>query len=176
MNPMKDMFKLLAKYNLETDNSMIEILENLPADKLLVEMGSYYHSVLGILNHSLVSDINWMKRIANYFPGLLPSAGNLPDIPANSSNRMLWGSLPIYKKIRIEVDKVIVEMVETIPTEQYPLRFHYKNKNGEEENKVGWHLLLHIFNHQTHHRGMIALILDQLNMANDYSNLIGIDY
>jgi uncharacterized damage-inducible protein DinB len=30
--------------------------------------------------------------------------------------------------------------------------------------------LLHFFNHQTHHRGMIALALDQLSVPNDYSN------
>lgn len=176
MNPMKDLFLLLANYNLETNNSMIKILENLPTEKLIQEMGGFYHSILGTLNHSLVSDINWMKRIANYFPGLLPSAVELPEIPPNSSNRLLWGSLPKYKSIRVQVDKVITEMVESIPEEQYPLRFHYKNKNDEEENKVGWHLLLHIFNHQTHHRGMIALLLDQLNVTNDYSNLIGIKY
>jgi uncharacterized damage-inducible protein DinB len=30
-------------------------------------------------------------------------------------------------------------------------------------------LLLHVFNHGTHHRGMIAAYLDLLGIENDYS-------
>ncbi len=33
-------------------------------------------------------------------------------------------------------------------------------------------VFLHLFNHQTHHRGQISVLLDQLGVENDYSNLI----
>jgi uncharacterized damage-inducible protein DinB len=39
--------------------------------------------------------------------------------------------------------------------------------------KPSWLVLLHMFNHQTHNRGQIALILDQMGVDNDYSGIIG---
>jgi uncharacterized damage-inducible protein DinB len=32
--------------------------------------------------------------------------------------------------------------------------------------------LWHIFNHQTHHRGMISLYLDMMGIDNDFSGLL----
>jgi uncharacterized damage-inducible protein DinB len=43
------------------------------------------------------------------------------------------------------------------------------------ENKLNLRIgefLLDLFNHQTHHRGMISLYLEMLGKENDYSNLI----
>ena len=30
----------------------------------------------------------------------------------------------------------------------------------------------HVFNHQTHHRGQVSQILDEMGVAHDFSNLI----
>ena len=48
----------------------------------------------------------------------------------------------------------------------------YKNWDGKEMQKPSWLVLLHMFNHQTHNRGQIALILDQMGVDNDYSGII----
>ena len=34
---------------------------------------------------------------------------------------------------------------------------------------------MHMFNHQTHHRGQVSLVLDQFGIENYYSNMILID-
>jgi uncharacterized damage-inducible protein DinB len=33
-------------------------------------------------------------------------------------------------------------------------------------------VLLHLFNHQTHHRGQVAALLDQTGVANDYPGIV----
>lgn len=38
--------------------------------------------------------------------------------------------------------------------------------------KTVWLVFLHLFNHQTHNRGQIALILDQIGVDNDYSGIL----
>jgi uncharacterized damage-inducible protein DinB len=43
---------------------------------------------------------------------------------------------------------------------------------GVDQDREFGGLVLHVFNHETHHRGMIALYLDMLGKANDFSNLV----
>jgi uncharacterized damage-inducible protein DinB len=47
----------------------------------------------------------------------------------------------------------------------------YKNWAGQEQSKNYGGLILHVLNHATHHRGMVALYLDMLGVENDFSNL-----
>ena len=37
-------------------------------------------------------------------------------------------------------------------------------------------LLIHLFNHQTHHRGMISLYLEMLGKENNYNNILPFVY
>lgn len=50
-------------------------------------------------------------------------------------------------------------------------KFKFKNIRGEEIEKIFWITIIHIFNHQTHHRGEISAMLDILNIKNDYSGI-----
>jgi uncharacterized damage-inducible protein DinB len=33
-------------------------------------------------------------------------------------------------------------------------------------------LLIHLFNHETHHRAMVSIYLEMLGKANDYNNVL----
>ena len=43
-----------------------------------------------------------------------------------------------------------------------------------EVKKSRYHLIMHELNHNTHHRGEISALLDQMGYSNDYSNLLTI--
>jgi len=45
---------------------------------------------------------------------------------------------------------------------------------GQKRRFVLGEVLLHLFNRQTHHRGAIALALDQASIENDFSNLLAL--
>jgi uncharacterized damage-inducible protein DinB len=45
----------------------------------------------------------------------------------------------------------------------------YTDSEGNKLEKVMETLLLHVFNHETHHRGMISLYLEMLGKENDFS-------
>jgi uncharacterized damage-inducible protein DinB len=53
-----------------------------------------------------------------------------------------------------------------------PKRLRYKSLKGIDQDREFGGLILHAFNHRSHHRGMIALYLDILGKKNDDSNLI----
>jgi uncharacterized damage-inducible protein DinB len=48
----------------------------------------------------------------------------------------------------------------------------FANTKGEIVNKNVGGSILHIFNHQTHHRGMISIYLDMMGIDNDFSGLL----
>jgi uncharacterized damage-inducible protein DinB len=41
-------------------------------------------------------------------------------------------------------------------------------------DKAVYQILMQMFNHQTHHRGSIAIILDKLGIENHFADLIGL--
>jgi uncharacterized damage-inducible protein DinB len=77
------------------------------------------------------------------------------------------------KPIRTAVDEAIKQACDLLTEKQYTSILQYKNWDGKEMQKPVWLVLLHMFNHQTHNRGQIALILDQMAVDNDYSGIIG---
>jgi len=48
----------------------------------------------------------------------------------------------------------------------------FANAKGEMVNKNVGGSILHMFNHQTHHRGMISIYLDMMKIDNDFSGLL----
>ena len=45
---------------------------------------------------------------------------------------------------------------------------------GNKHRFIFGQVLMHLFNHQTHHRGALSQLLDELEIENDFSNLLSI--
>ena len=172
-NDIKDVFITLAKYNKITNLELLEILKNITAEKLTDNVGSYYKSILGILNHQLLADINWLRALGNNIPDLNFIPSELEQFPVHrpSSDELHWATLDEYKSARIVIDNLIERVTNLLHSSEYNNILKIENRRGNLEDKP-WRILLHLFNHHTHHRGGIAVILDQLEIKNDYSNLL----
>nr|MDO8109079.1 DinB family protein [Candidatus Sigynarchaeota archaeon] len=170
---MKDIFQFLAKYNKLTNQAMVQILEKVPSKDLVKDTGAFYKSILGTLNHLMGADIGWLGRVIEGIPDLADLAGALPKISygRKPSEGLQWGTLAEFKNVRGTVDGVIVDMIERIPADKFCHEITFKNYRGEIHTKMTWYVLLHIFNHETHHRGVISTLLDQMGVENDYSNV-----
>ncbi len=171
---MKELFRLLADYNAQTNAEMLGILEQrLPAEQAAKDLGSYFGSILGILNHLLISDVLWLRRFSEPFPELASLRPQLPGFKLQSVRDVLWPGLADFQPVRSGVDGTIRRLFEILPEERYGSTLRYRNIKGVEQQKTAWRAFLHFFNHQTHHRGQVSVLLDQLSVENDYSNLIG---
>jgi len=169
---MKELFQLLSKYNAQTNAQMMGILEKLPAEQLTKDVGSFYGSILGLLNHILVSDVFGIKRFRKQFPELEPINSKLPTFKMEGWKDIVWPSLVELKPIRTAVDEAIQQACDLLTEKQYTSIMEYKNWDGKTRQKPSWLVFLHMFNHQTHNRGQIAVILDQMSVDNDYSGMI----
>jgi uncharacterized damage-inducible protein DinB len=170
---IKELFELLVKYNKLTNQDMIKILEGVEQKKLTENMGSYYGSILGILNHHLLADIGWLRVLGTHISSLDFISSLLERFPSGRPlpNQLYWATLDEYKSDRAEIDDLIERVIKSIPANQYKNILKIEGRRGTFEYTT-WRILLHLFNHQTHHRGGVAVLLDQLKIENDYSNLL----
>jgi uncharacterized damage-inducible protein DinB len=169
---MKEPFQLLSKYNAQTNAEMMGILEKLSPDQITKDVGSYYGSILGLLNHMLVADALWLKRFCKQFPALDAIKSKLPTFHMEGWKDIIWPSLADLKPVRSAVDEAIQQAFELLSEKDYGSIMEYKGWDGKDMRKTTWLVFLHFFNHQTHNRGQIAVILDQMAVENDYSGIV----
>jgi hypothetical protein len=83
----RGLFRLLADYNAHVNRALFKILgDKAPTDALERPAGSYFDSILGMLNHLLVTDLAWLNA---YRQSGLPFRSL--DVPALS-----WSSPSIF--------------------------------------------------------------------------------
>jgi len=169
---MKELFQLLSQYNAQTNAEMMGILEKLTVEQITKDVHSFYGSILGLLNHILVSDVFGIKRFFKQYPELEQIRAKLPVFRMEGWKDIIWPSLAVLKPIRMGVDEAIQQACELLTEKQYASTMSYKDWDNKEMQKPVWLVFLHMFNHQTHNRGQIALILDQMGVDNDYSGMI----
>jgi uncharacterized damage-inducible protein DinB len=169
---MKNVFQLLAEYNIQTDQDMIQIIDQLYPAKINQDVGAYYNSILGILNHMVLSIIYWVRRFAKYYPEIEPLLDDIPETPTASTADIVWSTMDDLKPIIAGLDQQIKRLVNELTEERYSDEIKYTSSKGGEGTMIAWKVLLHLFNHQTHNRGQIAIILDQFGIKNDYSSIL----
>jgi len=164
-----DTIKLLARYNVHANTEMGRVLAELGDEEWNRALGGYYPSIRSLCSHLFVSDLAWLRRFATLRPF------TFAEHPIFQRNPV-WGELLFpnfrdYAADRKALDESLTKFTEEVAPEDLPKHLRYKNFKGIDQDRELGGLILHVFNHQTHHRGMISLYLDMLGKENDFSNL-----
>ena len=159
-------FQLMAQYNLRMNTQVYAAASQLSAEDLAQDMGAFFKSILGTLNHILVGDLFWLNRFAllhgadsNQFSSLKA----LKTFPKPSAlNQILFEDFSELTEARKKLDLVIQEwLTNDACHEDFKLNLTYHNSKGEGATRDFGELASHLFNHQTHHRGQVATLLSQ---------------
>jgi len=158
---LKNNFELMAKYNQWINVQFYQAAKNLPQEKLDQDLGAYFSSISGTLNHILVGDILWLKRFAGH-PANFTSLDSLQgfDTPP-SLDQQLYKSFEELQQNRKKIDEIIRSLCGQIQEIDLDHKLSYNNSEGLPFHKNFGSLLQHLFNHQTHHRGQISTLLYQ---------------
>jgi uncharacterized damage-inducible protein DinB len=170
---MKTVFQAFARYNGSVNQSVLELVEPLRKEQLMMETKAYYPSIFKTLLHNLIADLNWLKR----YRGVLKEnkALNSNQLASLEERNLEKEFESDYKKLfqyRKQVDEIIIQFVNEIDENKLDSMVKYKSYKGEDVEKELWKTLLHWFNHQTHHRGQISVLLDLIGIDHDYSSLV----
>ncbi|MEI0490344.1 DinB family protein, partial [Brachyspira pulli] len=169
----KKIMNMMALYNKNANRELIDILETVKESDLKKETGAHFKSIYGILKHILQCDI--------YFFGAYRKYSNKKNIPNEEILTYLNNDfslkididkdLKTFIDIREKLDDVIIAIVNSIDDFSISGKITIPNR---EIKKSRYHLIMHELNHDTHHRGEISVLLDQMGYKNDYSNLLTI--
>ena len=163
---------LLARYNEWMNDKLYEAAASLPADELTAERGAFFGSLLATLNHIAVADTIWLKRIASHprFAAALAPVATLP--PPAALDQPLFDSLAALRERRAWLDRLILDWTAGLADSDLDAVITYRRMNGEANKRQLGPLLLHFFNHQTHHRGQASTLLSQAGVDLGVTDLL----
>ncbi|SIT01517.1 DinB family protein [Neptunomonas antarctica] len=159
---VKDHFRLMAAYNRRLNEQLYQAAASLPEAELERDVGAFFKSIMGSLNHIVVGDLLWLSRFATHAESY-QSLARLETYPKPGSlDERLFDDFNACWAVRKELDEIIQEwLLSEILEVDFDRDLIYKNSKGVASSRNFAELLFHFFNHQTHHRGQISTLLYQ---------------
>ena len=157
-----DHFQLMSTYNIRMNRQVYHAALSLPQALREQDMGAFFKSISGTLNHILVGDVIWFSRFAKHSENYL-SLGKLSQIvQPKALDTIISSNLDELYEMRQAVDELIHHWLHAeLKEEDLEKGLHYTNSKGILGHKPFAELLSHVFNHQTHHRGQVSTLLSQ---------------
>ena len=116
---MKSHFSQMAKYNTWANARLYEMARGLPDKLYRKNVGAFFGSLHGTLNHLLVTDRIWMRR----FTGI-------GDDHPNKLNAILFEDLPSLELARRDEDERIVQYVDGLTDSGISRDLDYSTTSG----------------------------------------------
>lgn len=155
-----------------------------PAD-LVADKGAFFGSILGTMNHLVLGDTLWLQRFAllansnnagaESHPTPHPALASVSQLPKPKTlNAILFTDLAALRQRRMLLDAAISSWVAALTDDDLAQNMLYTNMLGTPQCKHMGSLLLHFFNHQTHHRGQVTTLLTQAGVDIGVTDLVAL--
>ena len=170
---MQSLFKKLANYNARMNQQICEAIEGLSNEVLWQDKGAEFTSLLGTMNHIMVIDLILLARLNTHplHPNGFDTLKRLTDYPATKGIRQqLYPSLPDFIKARQSLDVLISDFVHETVEADYCVALSceqsadHNSANNPIVAQPFYLLMQDLFNHQTHHRGQLTTLLNQMDI------------
>jgi len=115
------------------------------------DLGAFFKSIHGTLNHILLGDEAWLQRFRGQ------------PVTMVSPSQEICADFEELRAARRAMDREITRWAEGL-TDGFADRLFafYSVTYGKDRVIPGWAAIAHVFNHQTHHRGQVTTLLKQL--------------
>ena len=148
-------FQMLARFNQWVNARLYGVVGELTDSEYRQELGAFFGSIHATLNHILVIDHMWFGRFTGDSTEYIESV-----------REILHEEFESLRRAREAFDAHIIEVVDKLGGEQLAKQYTFTLKaSGRTRSMVGRHMLLTVFNHQTHHRGQVSCLLTQIGKS-----------
>ncbi len=142
-------FRTLARYNRIANERLYESCAEISDDEYRRQRPGSFGSIHALLNHGLLADRIWMSRF---------SGGGKTTPPLNT---VLHEGFSELRAAREHDDLAMEEFFRNAPESFLTKTLSYTNSKGIRYEEASVPAVLHMFNHQTHHRGQLHVMLSQ---------------
>ncbi len=140
----------MAEYNRWMNQKLYTVCAEIPDVDRKKDLGAFFKSIHGTLNHLLYGDRAWMER----FTG--------KTFSVKVMGQELYSKFEELREQREITDQAIAKWSKSLSKEWLESLFEYtSNVDGKIRVLPTWILVVHLFNHQAHHRGQLTTLLSQ---------------
>ena len=161
----KDDIKLMYEYDRWANNRVLQAASALSAEQFTRDLGGSFRSVRDTLVHIIGGEWIWLS----YWKVTSHSSTFLTDLMKRREALFNPDTFPSVAAVQMkwtEVEKEQVEFVTRVTNESLEKMLPFRTTQIRLA-----HLMQHLANHSTYHRGQIALMMRQLNaepLATDF--------
>lgn len=147
---MQQLFLALARYNRWMNEKLYAECAKLSDEERKRERGTPFHSLHGLLNHLLLADRIWLGRFER------------TPFAFGSLDEEQYSNFEALRTAREAMDERIAHFAKALTEEELEGTFTYTSVVKPEPRAFPyWVCVMHLFNHQTHHRGQLTALLEQ---------------
>ncbi len=156
---IKQYIKQTFDYSYWANQRYLAVAERLTDEQLRRKQGHSWGDVHSVLVHMMSSETVWLKR----WHGESPQEHLDPmSFPGLSEVRLAWA----------DVEKDMRAFIETQSEESLQNAVTYTNFTGQTFRVPLWQMLMHVTNHETHHRGELAAMFARMDVSHPEEEVI----
>lgn len=153
----------MAAYNSWMNGKIYEAAGQLTAEEIARDRGAFFKSILGTLNHLVVTDMLWIDR----FKGR--------PLRVSDFKALRHEKLEPLRAERTMLDAEIADWASAVDVDWLARPFSFTSiLTGATYTFPASVLVMHMFNHQTHHRGQATTLLTQAGVDVGVTDVIGL--
>ncbi len=153
--------KDMALYNQWMNEGLYSVCADIPDEERRKDRGAFFKSIHGTLNHLLLADKVWLGRFFG------------ESFPVDGLDQELYHDFDGLTQERRKTDEVILEWADSLTEEILAGHLYYTSIVNPMPRKYEyWLAVTHFFNHQTHHRGQLTVLLNQCGKDYGVTDLI----
>lgn len=146
-------FAQMTRYNRWMNQRLMQTCSQLCDAERKQDRGAPFGSIHGVWNHLLVCDRLWLARFEN------------APLPYGRLDREICVDWDELKTQRAQTDDAIDAYVASLCDEKLGSTLHFVSLSNPQPRQLPlWVAVQHLFNHQTHHRGQITVLMEQAGL------------
>ena len=153
--------RTMAQYNQWMNERLYECCARIPDEERKRDVGAFFKSIHGTLNHLLLGDKIWLGRFLG------------KPFAVSSLSEELYADFAELRRERVATDKMISGWAQSLTVQGLSEDLRYTSTvNPKPRRYPLWFAAAHFFNHQTHHRGQLTTLLAQRKIDPGVTDLV----
>jgi uncharacterized damage-inducible protein DinB len=146
-----DDLQTLLDYHYWARDRLFASLEPLTHEQLTTDLGNSFPSIFDTVVHIYGADWVWRSRWDGESPAALPASSTFSDL---ASVRRAWA----------DEERRTRDILRRLGPEGITRPIEYRGWDGRMWAQPFWHMLQHVVNHGSYHRGQVTTLLRQLGV------------